>query len=395
MQGHIRKRGRKWCVVVDIGRVRKTDRDGNPVLGKDGKQLMVRKQRWYSGYERKQDAADALPDILKQGKSGAPRKRARDVQEYLVDVWLPAIKVRLRPATYDSYKRTIERRVVPRIGGIRLRQLAGDDLNRMYADLLERGGRREQGLSLRTVRYVHAIVRKALQDAVRWNLVHRNVAEQADPPAQRRNRSAINTWSKDQLKAFLAHVADDRLYALWHLLASTGMRRGEALGLSWDALDLDAGRVTIRRALVTIGYKTQFAETKTDRWRSVQLDARTVEALREHATRQAGEIEAAGEAYGDPEHPQLVFCAEDGARLHPDRVSKLFAAHVKASALPRIRLHDLRHTHATLALAAGVHPKVVQERLGHASITLTLDTYTHASPAIDAAAAEQIAALIA
>lgn len=395
MQGHVRKRGRKWCVVVDIGRVPKTDDDGRPVLGADDKPIMVRKQRWYSGYDRKQDAEDALPDILKQGKTGAPRRRVRNVAEFLTDVWLPAVKVRLRPATYDSYRRTIERRVVPRIGGIRLRQLAGDDLNRMYADLLERGGRNEQGLSPRTVRYVHAIVRKALQDAVRWNLVHRNVGEQADPPAQRRNRDAIKTWTKEQLKAFLAHVADDRLYALWHLLASTGMRRGEALGLAWEALDLDAGRVTIRRALVTVGYETQFAETKTDRWRTVELDARTVEVLREHAQRQAAEIEAAGDTYGDPEHPQLVFCTEDGEPLHPDRVSKVFTAHVKSSALPRIRLHDLRHTHATLALAAGVHPKVVQERLGHASITITLDTYTHASPAIDAAAAEQIAALIA
>jgi len=151
----------------------------------------------------------------------------------------------------------------------------------------------------------------------------------------------------------------------------------------------------VNSAISGIDSSSKCFSTKTDRWRTVELDARTVEVLREHATRQAAEIEAAGDTYGDPEHPPLVFCTEDGGPLHPDRVSKLFAAHVKASALPRIRLHDLRHTHATLALAAGVHPKVVQERLGHASITITLDTYTHASPAIDAAAAEQIAALIA
>ncbi len=131
---------------------------------------------------------------------------------------------------------------------------------------------------------------------------------------------------------------------------------------------------------MTIGYKTQFAETKTDRWRTIELDTRTVEVLREHAKRQAVEIEAAGDTYGDAEHPRLVFCTQDGGPLHPDRVSKLFAAHVKAPALPRIRLHDLRHTHATLALSAGMHPKVVQERLGHASITITLDTYTPRQP---------------
>lgn len=393
MQGHIRKRGRKWAVVVDIGRVPKTDRDGNPVLGADGKQLMVRKQRWYSGYDRKQDAADALPDILKQGKSGAPTKRAKNVEEYLTDVWLPAIKIRTRPSTYDSYRRNVAGYIVPRIGGIRLRQLAGDDLNRMYADLLERGGRRDKPLSLRTVRYVHAIMRTALHDAVRWNLLHRNIAEQADPPKQRRNRDAIRAWTGPQVKAFLDHVAEDRLYALWHLLVASGMRRGEALGLSWDALDLEAGRVTIRRALVAVGYRTHFAETKTDRWRSVELDARTVEVLREHARRQAAEIDAAGDGYDGEQ--RLVFCREDGTHLHPDRVTKLFKAAVASSALPRIRLHDLRHTHATLALAAGVHPKVVSERLGHASVTMTLDTYSHAIPAIDADAAAKVAALIA
>ena len=202
---------------------------------------MQRKQRWYSGFDRKQDAEDALPEILKQGKGGVPRKRASTVAEYLTDVWLPAIRVRVRHSTYDSYRRNCEWHLIPQIGGIRLRQLSGDDLNRMYAELLDRGGRKGEGLSPRRVRYVHAIIRKALADAVRWNIVHRNVADQADPPSQRRNRAAIRTWTAPQLRAFLDHVADDRLYALWHLLALTGMRRGEASALDWDSVDLERG----------------------------------------------------------------------------------------------------------------------------------------------------------
>ena len=241
--------------------------------------------------------------------------------------------------------------------------------------------------------YVHQIIHKALQDAVRWNMVYRNVADQADPPPQRRNRQAIRTWTAPQLRTFLDHVADDRLSALWHTVAMTGMRRGEALALDWDAVDLSTGRLTVKRALVSAGYDARLSETKTDRWRTIELDPGTVDVLRDHAQRQAVEIEAAGDDY-DSAH-RLVFCREDGAPLHPDRVTKLFTKHVKASALPKIRLHDLRHTHATLALEAGIHPKVVSERLGHASITITLDTYSHASPAIDAEAAAKVAALIA
>ena len=118
-----------------------------------------------------------------------------------------------------------------------------------------------------------------------------------------------------------------------------------------------------------------------------------MDVLRAHAERQATEINEADDGF-NAEY-RLVFCREDGDPLHPDRISKVFAAHVRTSALPRIRLHDLRHTHATLALTAGVHPKVVSERLGHASVTITLDTYSHASPAIDSDAAAKVAALIA
>jgi integrase len=171
------------------------------------------------------------------------------------------------------------------------------------------------------------------------------------------------------------------------------MRRGEVLGLRWQDVDLDAGRVSISQTLIVVGgYEVQFSEPKTASGRRmIALDPQTVAALREHKQRQMLERSLMGDAYEDAD---LVFAREDGAPLHPDSFSDAFWRHAKAEKLPRIRFHDLRHTHATLALAAGVHPKVVSERLGHSSITITLDTYSHAIPAMQETAADLVAALV-
>lgn len=192
-------------------------------------------------------------------------------------------------------------------------------------------------------------------------------------------------------------MADDRLYALWLLLAGTGMRRGEALGLGPEHLDLDRARVAIQRSLVAVRGRGEereasFSEPKTDKSRrSVALDPASVETLRAHRRRQLEERIALGPAWQDR---GLVFCREDGLELDPDWVGKRFGALSSAAGLPAIRLHDLRHTHATLALQADIHPKVVSERLGHSTISMTLDTYSHAIPAMQEDAAVRVAALV-
>jgi integrase len=383
MRGHIRKRGSKWAVVVDVGR--------DPDTGQ-------RRQKWHSGFDRRKDAEDALTRILGQlGDAAYVEPSKLTVSEYLTARWLPAIRTRVRPSTWDSYRRNVERHLVPRLGHQRLQRLTGDQLNAMYAELLADGRRDGEGLSPRTVRYLHAIVRRALEDAVRWHLVARNVAEQADPPKQTRNREAMRGWMAEQLRAFLDHVRDDRLYALWLLLASTGMRLGEALGLGREHLDLDASRASVRRNLVAVRGRGDereafWSEPKTEKSRrAVALDPATVDALRAHRKRQLEERMALGPAWQDR---GLLFCREDGLELDPDWVSKRFERLARAASLPAIRLHDLRHTHATLALQAGIHPKVVSERLGHSTVSMTLDTYSHAIPAMQEDAAAKVAALI-
>jgi integrase len=275
----------------------------------------------------------------------------------------------LRPSTYEGYKLDV-RRVTERIGERRLQSLTPAMLTRLYGELGEH-------LAPRTVRGVHTVLRHALADAVDWQQLPRNPADRAKPPSLASIEDMLpRTWSASELDRFLGHIAADRLAAAWRVLALTGLRRGELLGLSWDAVDLDAGRLAITRTLITGKGAPRFSEPKTKRGRrSVALDAGTVEALREHRERQFDERLAWGPAYHDH---GLVFAREDGTPIWPRTFSRSFDNHVRDAGLPKIRLHDLRHSHATLALQAGVHPKVVQERLGHATIAITLDTYSHA-----------------
>jgi integrase len=228
---------------------------------------------------------------------------------------------------------------------------------------------------------------------VRWGRLVRNPADAADPPrAAAAGSPEIVTWSAEQLGAFLDGMREHRLYAVFLLLATTGMRRGEALGLRWSDLDLANGRLAVRQTVIAVHHKVEFGTPKTAKGRrTVMLDVATMAALREHRKRQAAERLNIGAGWTDLD---LVFAAPDGAPLHPERFSRTFTEHVARLGLPAVPLHALRHGWATLALAAGVHPKVVQERLGHATISITLDIYSHVTTGLHSDAAEQVAGLV-
>ena len=244
-----------------------------------------------------------------------------------------------------------------------------------------------------TIHHVHSCLHKACKDAVRWGRIPRNPLDAADPPRKKGDGSReMKTWTKEQLRAFLEALAEDRLCALWHTIAMTGMRRGEALGLRWSDVDLENSRLSVRRALIPINRDVVVSEPKTAKGRRViALDPGTIEVLKTQATRQLDEQNDWDEAWVDS---GLVFTRENGAALDPESVSRYWRQAVKKAMLPRIRLHDLRHTHATLALQAGVHAKVMSERLGHATVSIALDTYSHAIPAMQEEAAALIAGLV-
>lgn len=373
----------RWYFVVD--------------LPSGDKRRQVRRR----GFLTKDDAQaelDALRGSVKAGTFVEPAKTT--LAQYLT-VWLDGLAVNgKRATTIDGYRRTLRAYVLDAdIGQIPLQALTAAELDRLYSHLATAGrkARREgdapAGLSLRTVRYLHSIIGKALADAERKGLVSRNVARLASPPAASSTRAPeMTAWTPEELRTFLASVTEHHHGAMFRLAAMTGLRRGELCGLRWADVDLDASRLTVRRTITTIGHKPVAGDVKSVRSRrSIDVDAATMAALRAHRTAQLEQRMLMGAGYEDQGQ---VFAMPDGQPWNPDTITQAFDRLVRASGLPRIRLHDLRHTHASHLLAAGVNVKVVSERLGHASVAFTLDTYGHVMPGQQADAAAAAAALV-
>jgi integrase len=254
------------------------------------------------------------------------------------------------------------------------------------------------------VQYAHTILRKALSDAAEEGRVVRNVATLGTVRKRlpQTRRPEQRTWTAEELGRFVDHLdqTGDPLYPAFLLAATSGLRRGELLGLRWSDVNLERGRAAVRQTVLAVRdvdadkgtRRAVFGTPKTARGlRTVPLPAQTVAALRVHRKRQLAERLKVGPDFVDHD---LVFCEPDGRPHHPDRFAKRFMVRARHARVPVIRFHDLRHTYATLALQAGVHPKVVSDMLGHANIGITLDTYSHVMPAMQEQAAESIAALV-
>jgi integrase len=377
VRGSVRRRGSTYTWYLDVP---------DSVTGK-------RRQRSKGGYRTKKACQAALNDALAALRAGAfVETSKRTLASYLVDEWLPAMQPpRVRPSTWLSYQRSLERHVIPALGETKLQRLTPAVLTALYRSLLTTGRLNGHGgLSAKSVKNIHGALHVALGDAVRWGYVARNAADATDPPKVA--TPEMQVWSPAQLRTFLAHARDDRLYAAWMLFATTGMRRGEVAGLRWVDVDLAAGRVSPRKPRVQVNYQVHISEPKTAKGkRSLALDPATVAALKEHRVRQASERLAVGPGWQDS---GLVFTWGDGRPLHPERFSRWFDRLARDAGLPKIRLHDVRHSYATAALAAGIPAKIVSERLGHANIAITMDTYSHVLPGLDEFAASTVARLI-
>jgi len=346
----------------------------DPLTGKE-------RRRWHPvGHDRSE--ADALAERLEREHAGAPPKigGAITLGQFLRETWLPQKRRQVRATTAYRYAWFVDRYIIPAIGDVPLRRLRVDHLDSLCVRLAATGGRHGAGVAPKTVLEVHMIIRAALDDAHERELVDRNVACAAHVRLSRASRSTAQAWNAPELAAFLAAARAQRLYPALHLTAHTGMRRGEVVGLKWSDLDCITKRLSIQRTLQCVGGRpVEFGvKTRTSR-RSIDLDAGTIGELQRWRQRlQNEELPAGGSDW--------MFCHSAGRFLNPESLSQLFDRVVRRTPVPRIRFHDVRHTHASLLIAAGTPVKVVSERLGHAHPGFTMNTYQHLMPGMSAAA---------
>lgn len=328
--------------------------------------------KWFSGFNTKKEAEAFLASKLQEVNTGTfvdPEKQP--LADYMRQ-WLEDKAGQLRPGTIRSYRWLVNTHIIPGLGRIDLAKLRPNHLQKFYTDM------RKKGLSNRTIRYAHTLLHEALERAVHWGLIARNVADVVDAP--RANSPPGKTWTIDEAFRFLkvAKEVEPRYWIAFFLALMTGMRRGEIIALRWQDVDLENGRLHVRHTLTWAAGRPLFQEPKTDRSRrSIAVAPEVIATLRAHRAKQAEERLLMGEAYHDQD---LVLARVNGDPLHPRTINDAWYRALSKADVPRIRFHDLRHTHASLLLQQGVHPKIVSERLGHSTINITLDIYSHVLP---------------
>jgi integrase len=334
------------------------------------------RRKYLYGRTRK-EVADELAKVLSDRVAGIVYDDENVTVEEYLDRWLSdCVRGSVRRSTFDRDKILLDGHVKPALGGRKLKKLTPLDLQGLYRDRLD------AGLSPSTVHKIHAIVHKALSQAVRWNMVPRNASEAVKAP--RPVPKEMRPLSPEEARGLLDAARGERLEALYVLAITTGMRQGELLALKWSDLDLEypqSATVSVGRTLTRIGGRVSLGKPKTKKSRrSIRLTPRAVQALNAHLERQLREIEVLGDRYQDQ---GLLFTTGTGGPINPSNLRKRsLAPLLKKAQLPRVRFHDLRHTCATLLLTQGTHPKFVQELLGHATIAITLDTYSHVIPSM-------------
>lgn len=327
----------------------------------------------------KREVQDKLTELQQRQKLGAlAESKGVSIAQYL-ERWLEdSVRGSVRPSTHERYDVLIRNQINPHIGGVRLDRLTAPDVQAFYNDL------EKAGVSPRLRQMTHNILRPALRQACRWGLIPHNVCDLVTPPKVQQGE--IRFWSKEQSTEFLKDAKKDRLYALYALYVlaiATGMRQGELLGLQWVDIDLKTGTLAVRRTLIRLKGRNIIGEPKTAKSkRQIKLPSFAVDALRQHKADMLTEGNS-----GSP----WTFCTPTGILYNRSNfVRDSFHPLLGKSDLPGIRFHDLRHTAATLLLTGGVHPKVVQERLGHSKIAHTLDIYSHVTPSMQEQAADKL-----
>jgi integrase len=359
MKGYFRKRGTKWSFSVDIGRDAGTGK---------------RKQKTVSGFKTKKEAEKSCAELISQIENGNYVENTKDTLSSFLNDWLEMKgKQTLKATTLDTYTRTINSRISPAIGKMKLFEIQPIHIQRFYSDLFE------EGLSHEYVLLIHRILRSAFNTAYKWQLLQKNVMDHVEIPKV--PKKEMKTWTLEQAQKFLSYVneTDAQYYIAYYLAIYTGMRRGEIFGLRWKSIDFDNYKISITQTLSWVSGKGLiFQDAKTrESHRSISISTSVVEELKIHQEEQNKQKLRLGAAYTDND---LVCPSSTGHPANTQIAVHYFKVYSERAGVPVIRFHDLRHTHATLLLKLGENPKVVSERLGHSTIQLTLDRYSHVLP---------------
>ncbi|NVP55990.1 site-specific integrase [Mycoplana rhizolycopersici] len=379
MKGHIRERSPgKWAIVLDVG-------EPDPKTGK-------KKRKWHSFTGTKRQAQSECARLIAEITSGGyvePTKQT--VAEFLAE-WLKFIKPTVTPKTHERYTEICEKNLGPLIGDVALAKLKTDRIDAAFAKALTEGRRRAGGgLAPRTVHHMRRVLIKALNQAVTWDRLAKNPATATTPP--KIERVKMLAYDADQTATLIEAFRPNRMFIPMLLAVMCGLRRGEILALRWRHVDLSDGRrmLSVRDSAEQTKDGVRYKEPKSGRARTVALSSMMLTELKAHRTRQAEEQLKLGVR---PDDDSFVVAQVDGRPLKPVSLTHEWTRLLAKTSLPRIRFHDLRHTHASQMLAAGVHPKVASERLGHSTIGITLDLYSHVMPGMQADAAEQVDAAL-
>jgi integrase len=352
--------------------------------------LENRKRKVFYGKTRK-EVQEKLKVALREQQQGTLVTTPKQTLAQFLTDWLEnSQKQSVRPRTYERYEELVRLHIVPVLGRCELQKLSAQHLQTFYA---KKAG---EELSATTINHFHNVLHKALDTAVKWNLVARNVCDLVSPP--RRKQYEVQPLTLEQVHKLLAVVEGHYMEALFKVALATGLRRGELMGLKWQDINFDTGVLQVRRILSRVptkmpgkGYVEAEPKTQKSR-RSIVIAPFALEALKLHRERQRGVKLKVGSAWQDHDY---VFCTSIGTHLNPtrDMLGQLKSL-LKKAGLPDIRFHDLRHSAATLLLSVGVHPKVVQEILGHSQIGITLDVYSHVLPGMQQDAINRLNAVI-
>jgi integrase len=366
MRGHIVERYKNsYSVVINLGK--------DPATGKP-------RQQWVTVKGSKKDAEKKMSELLHQLDTGAIMQPGKTTVADYLNKWLADYaKPNLSPRGYERYESIVRLHLIPALGIIKLTQLRPEHLQKHYAAMLK------AGLQPRSVRYIHVVMHKALQTALKWGMVSRNVTDGLDIP--RAHQKEMQTWDEAEINKFLEAARSTPYYALFYTALFTGMRRSELLALRWQDVDFIYSQIYVNRSMHQLKDKSfNFAEPKTVKSRrTIALPPSAflvLEAYRKAREYQYKQIDSKLNDSG------LIF-SNLGQPLRPNTVSRAWVMLAAKAGVKVIRFHDARHTHASLLLKQGIHPKIVQERLGHSTISITLDTYSHVAPGMQEAAAKR------